>query len=338
MGRVLEVIFRHKIQLVVMSLAPILIALIVVLAQPRAYQATATLWALQRYSVIGATGPESDLTSTPATTQATALQELLQTRSFSLSVAGETNLADTLPASAHASKNTLNDAIYTEISTQVKVTPSSYNLYEISYNNKNPTVAKQVVAAVVDQFGAAATQFSVAEGKQLLVVYAGQLAKAQASSNAATQTASKYISQHPGATAQSDPVYSQLLTQAQGEQATVLNLQASITQLNQQLASVGPSSGGLYSIIDAPAVSDRPVSRLKTYALGGGVGLAVALLGCSIFIVLLLRQDRAPYSAVEAQQLTQLPVLMEIPYLPSAITPQTPRIRGAARGRTRHVG
>lgn len=337
MRRVLEVIFRHQIKLVVMTVAPILIAILVVFAQPRAYQASATLWALQRYSVIGATGAESDLTSTPATTQASALQELLQTRSFALSVAGETNLTSTLPAASRSSKSVLNDALFTEISTKVKVIPNGYNLFQITYDNKDPQVAQQVVAAVVDQFGAAATQFSAAEGKQLIVIYSAQLTKAQSSANAATQSASKYLSQHPGATAQSDPVYSQLLTQAQGEQAAVLNLQASITQLNQQLATVGSSSGGLYSVIDAPAVGSRPVSRTKTLLLGGGIGLAVALLGCSIFIVLLLRQDRTAHSASEAQQMTQLPVLLEIPYLP-ATAAQAISARSKPRSKSRLIG
>src|SRR5579859_4107411 len=98
MRRVLELIFRHWAKILGLLIIPVIISLGIVYVQPRAYEASTTLWALQRYSVIGATGPEADLTATPASTQATAVQELLQTRSFSLSVANETGLASTFPA------------------------------------------------------------------------------------------------------------------------------------------------------------------------------------------------------------------------------------------------
>ena len=335
MRRTLESIFRHQLQLAIMILAPILIALLVVMAQPRAYEASTTLWALQRYSVIGATGPEADLTATPASTQATAVQELLQTRSFSLSVANETGLASTFPAATRNNVNALNDALFTEISKNVRVTPNGYNLYQIVYDNKDPKIAEQVIAAVVDRFGAAATQFSVAEAKQLLLTYAGQLGQAQTTSTNATQAASKYLAAHSGATAQNDPVYSQLLNQAQADQTNVLNLQATIAQLNQQLATVGNGSGGLYSVIDAPAVGDRPVSRLKTLLLGGGIGLAVALLGCTIYLVMLLRQDRTAQSSTDLRRATEYPVLLEIPYLPATVGHQPAGTASGRRGRSR---
>lgn len=317
MRRTLEAIFRHQLQLAIMMIVPILIALAVVMLQPRAYEASTTLWALQRYSVIGATGPEADLTATPASTQATALQELLQTRSFSLSVANETQLASTYPASTRDNVNTLNDALFSEISKNVRVTPSGYNLYQVVYDNKNPQIAQQVIAAVVDRFGAEASQFSVVEAKQLLLTYAGQLNQAKTTSTNATEAASKYLATHPASTAQNDPVYSQLLIQAQADQANVLNLQATIAQINQQLATVGNGSGGLYSVIDAPAVGDKPVSRLKTLLLGGGIGLAVALLGCTIYLVMLLRQDHTAQASTDLRRVTTYPVLLEIPYLPA---------------------
>ncbi len=332
MRRILETIFRHIVQLAILATIPILIALSIAMAQPRAYEASATLWALQRYSIIGATGPEADLTSTPATTQATAMQELLQSRSFALSVAQETDLASTFDAATRNNPSALDDALAAEISSKVKVIPSGYNLYQITYQNAVPNVAQQVIAAVIDRFGAAATQFSVVEGKQLVVVYTAQLTQAQSLANAAAQAASKYLGAHPNATAQTDAIYGQLLGQAQADQSNVLTIQGNIAQLNQQLATIGNGSGGLYSIMDAPAVSDRPVSRLKTLALGGGIGLTVALLGCSIFIVLLLRQDRTAYASGDLQRISKLPVLLELPYLPAMASHDTVTVHSKSRG------
>src|SRR5260370_442274 len=82
---------------------------------PRSYQASTSLWALRRYIIIGATGPEPDLQATPAETQATALNELLQSRSFALTVANATSLASTLSASVRQDAQQRDDALYQDI-------------------------------------------------------------------------------------------------------------------------------------------------------------------------------------------------------------------------------
>src|SRR5438046_290398 len=122
---------------------------------PRTYQTTASLCAFRRYEVIGATGLESDLTATPAQTQATALYELLQSRSFALIVAKGTDLAPTLSLSPNvlADPQLLDDALFNEISHHVVVTPQGYNLYTISYINRNSQVAQHIVAGAIQQFG-----------------------------------------------------------------------------------------------------------------------------------------------------------------------------------------
>ena len=319
MRRALESIFRHRAKIVLLLILPIMISLAIVWAQPRQYEGAATLWALQRYSVIGATGPEADLNSTPAETQATALTELLQTHSFDLAVARETDLASTFNAATRADPNKLNLAVEQEISTKVIVTAVGANLYQITYDNKNPAVAQQVVAAVVDQFGAAATSFSIAEANQLIKSYQSQLPTAEQASNTATQAAASYAKAHSGVTTQSDPTYNQLLQQAQGAQANVDALQSNITQLNQQLATIGNGSGGLYNIVDTPAVDSQPVSRAKMFLLGGGIGLAVGLLIVTLLLVALSRRDRSAYTPDDLRRLTTLPVVLELPRLPTAL-------------------
>ena len=96
MRRVLEVIFRRPLQLLApIALFPV-VGLAVMYVMPRSYEAYASLWAFRRFEIITTTGPESDLQSTPAETQATALTELLQVHAFALSVANSTSLPSTL--------------------------------------------------------------------------------------------------------------------------------------------------------------------------------------------------------------------------------------------------
>src|SRR2546421_7366584 len=146
---------------------------------PRTYQSTASLWALHRYQVIGVTGPESDLLSTPAQTQATALSELLQSRVFALSVAHATSLSSTLDASVQKDPQLRDDALFNEISQHVQVGAQGYNLFTITYVNHNPEVAQQVVQAVIQNFGLQSQGFSVVEGQLLLESYQTELVKAK---------------------------------------------------------------------------------------------------------------------------------------------------------------
>ena len=93
MTKILEILFRNKMRLAALLLLPVLVSGVVVFFLPRSYQATARLFALTRFTVIGATGPEADLQSTPSMTQATALTGFLQTENFDLAVAEDSDLA-----------------------------------------------------------------------------------------------------------------------------------------------------------------------------------------------------------------------------------------------------
>src|SRR5690242_20252393 len=151
MTKILEILFRNKMRLAALLLLPVLVSGVVVFFLPRSYQATARLLAERRYTVIGATGPESDLQSTPAMTQATALTEFLQTVDFDLAVAKDTGLAKQMNVPPSDTQR-LNDALYAEISTHVSVIASGSNLFVVSYTNKNPVVAMQVVKSVVNHY------------------------------------------------------------------------------------------------------------------------------------------------------------------------------------------
>jgi uncharacterized protein involved in exopolysaccharide biosynthesis len=332
MRRALEIVFSHWIQIIALLVTPIVIALAIVFVQPREYEASTTIWANQRYSVIGATGPETDQFATPSATQATALMELLQTRTFDLSIAQESNLASIFDSATRADSDKLDDAIVHELSTQVTATPIGDHLYQITYDNKNPQIAKQVISAVVDQFGALATGFSATQAKQFIQIYQQQLAQAQKAANAATQAAANYAVDHPAATAQTDATYSGLLRQAQGTQATVDSLQGQITQLNQQLVTTADGSNSLYRVVDKPRVDSKPISRMKTLALGGGLGVAVGLLAVTLLFMALMRRDRSAYSADELRRFTGLPVALEVPHLPDALLAGATRTRSTIPG------
>jgi hypothetical protein len=293
---------------------------------PRTYQSTAALWAPHRYEIIGATGPESDLSATPAQTQAAALSELLQTRTFALAVANGTGsaLTQNLPANVKADPQRLDDALFNEISKNVVVTPEGYNLYEISYINRDPKVAQQVIEVVIKNFASQSTVFSVIEGHHILEGYQTSLIQAQSDADKAAAAEAQYIAAHPSLTLQqlaNDPQYLLLHTTTQQAQATVQGIRENIAALNQTISTQGTSGDSLFRVIDAPSAPSQSVSRLKQYLYFGGIGLGVSLLACALYIVILLRRDRGVYTASNLQKVTTLPMVMQLPHLaPTTVT------------------
>lgn len=288
---------------------------------PRSYQATASLWALHRYEVIGTTGPESDLQSTPAETQATALTELLQVHAFALSVADATSLPSTLAPDVQANPALRDAALFTAVS-KVQVAAQAYNLFVITYTNPNPLVAQQVIQAVIKNFSLQSQGFSVVEGQQLLAGLQTQLAKAKQDATNAVAAESKYIAAHPTLSKTdllNDPQYELLQAQAQDAQAALTNVQTTIATINQEISAQGSGSDNLFKVLDTPFVEG--VSRTKTYLMGGGVGLGLALAGCLLYVVFATRGDRSVYTPFDLQKVTAFPVVMQLPYLTGKTIP-----------------
>ena len=327
MHRVLEAIFRGPMRLLILVLLlPLVSVAFTYLFIPRSYQSTAALWALHRYIVIGATGPESDLQSTPAQTQATALTELLQTRAFVLPIAHETNLASTLnlDSSVLANPQELDDALFSEISQHVVVTGQGYNLFEISYTNRNPQVAQKVVKGVIQSYGSQSIAISGAEAQILLASYQAQLTTAQQEVNSAVEAESAYAVAFTGLSPNqllTNPQYAQLDAQRLQAQSQLQNIQNEITTINQALSTQGTTANSLFQVVDPPTLPDRPVSRSKLYLTAGATGLVLAILACALYIVILVRRDRAVYTPLDLQNVTSAPIIMQLPQLPARIVP-----------------
>jgi hypothetical protein len=281
------------------------------------YQSTASLWALHRYIIIGATGPESNLQATPADTQSTALMELLQSRSFTNQIAKATNVVSTLHLSPAilADPQRLEEALLTELSRQVRPTSGGYNLYAISYANSDPLMAQRVVKATIDTFAAQSQSFSLVEAGRFLDYYKEELAQAQAELRRATAAELAYMAAHPHlnqAGLAADPTYASLQARAQQAQATVGSVQSNIGTVNDEMAAQG--SRGMFQVLDPP-LPGIAASRTSKYLVGGGIGLGLALLACAAYLMVLVRRDTAVYSARELQQATGYPVLAELPAL-----------------------
>lgn len=327
MYRLLETVFHYPFRLLtLLLLCPAIGAGIAYFMVPHSYQAVARLWAYQRFGVITATGTDSNLYETPAQTQATALTELLNTRDFALSVTHGIDIAPTLglSASVRSDPQKLDNAIAADITKNVVVTTLDYSLYTITYTNRSAEVAQKVVAAVVTQFNLQGIQFAYGDSKHLLQIDQQQLVQAQQKAAQDLQTEQNYLKQHselsqPGVSPMNDPQYAALDAQRQQDQAAVQNIQLNINILTQQISATGTNLASFFKELDPPLLPAQPQSRTKQFLVAGGVGLGVAILACLIFLLILVRRDRAIYIHRDLERLADLPVVMEIPQLPTKI-------------------
>jgi len=319
--KLLENIFQHYILLMFMLFVPIIIGLGIGYILPPSYQASANLWALERFQIIGSTGPESNLQTTPAGTQADALTEMLQSRTFDVAVGAGTNLKSTLKLSAQDLSNPqkLNDAYVADISKNVQVVAKGTNLYAVIYTNSNPRIAFQVLNAVINQFQVQGQQFSIVQGQNLLQEDESQLTQMQDAALAAATNESAYLTHHPGSTITNDPEYALLNGQRLQAQTTLQNMETTIANLKQDIARQNAGGGAFFKTLDPPVVPDSALSRSKVLITSGSIGFALGLITCILYILIIVRRDRALYSAFDLQKVTFYPVIMQIPQLPNSV-------------------
>lgn len=325
MDRVLRTILQRSvlIRLFLFMSLPIVIGGVLVYRLPREYQATATLWALHRYDTLTATTVDYSNLATPAETQVTALNELLNTRSFALGVAQEANLANTLSAQTRENSTSRDDALVANISQNVQVVAQGYDIFTITYTGSDPQIVQQVVKAVVDHYHQEVQLVLATEGQNLVGTYQTQLLQAQQTAQSAAATESSYIQSHPhltGDALQRDSVYQLLHAQTQQAQLNVQNIQTDLNTLEQEIATHTTIAASLYRVVSIPPVPDQPVPRRKNLLLGLAGGLAIGLMASILFIALLLRWDRKVYTSSDLRKLTTYPIVMELPLLsPKAV-------------------
>jgi len=327
MYRLLETIFRYPLRLLtILVLLPVIGVGIAYFVFPHTYEAAARLWAYQRFGVITSTGTDTNLYETPAQTQAIALSELLNTRSFALSVAHGIDIAPTLQLSSDVLSNPqkLDDAVFANISKNVLVTPLEYSLYTITYISTSAVVAQEIVASVVNQFSTQGIQYAYGDAQRLLQIYQGQLVQTKQAAAQALDAEQAYLQAHPelrrpGIAPLNDPQYAALDAQRQQAQADEKNVETNITSLTQQLSAEGTNLESFFKELDNPLVPIQPQSRTKQFLTAGGVGLGVGIIACLVFLLILVRRDRAVYIPRDLENLVDFPIVMEIPQLPKKI-------------------
>jgi uncharacterized protein involved in exopolysaccharide biosynthesis len=302
--RYLETFYRHRLLMLMPILLALVGSLVLVVVQPRMYQATANLWF--------DASPLADSSAAnpyvaPADAQAAVLHELLQTRAFSLSVAHQGPLAEYLarnggspfsdPLSAVSGllgkgangtgatpQQRLDDLILQTINQRESVAPVGPHVLGVSFSAPDPVVAQGTVQAIVDEFF-------------------GQIS---ATRRAQAQAAVDFYNQQLRSTAK--PALTDRLAL---DQYSALLQKLNDAQLSLAAQDQAGASG--YRLVDKAQIPDRPVSRLKLLLLGTMGGLVAGLVLSTISLMLLTWADRTVRRGADIESLMGRRAVSAIP-------------------------
>lgn len=320
MRRALEIVFRQwRLFVLLLILLPVL-SLAIGFTMPQSYQASATLWAANRFnSTNAASAPQwyvmlSDTTITPSQAEAAALTELLGSRTFALQVAHAAGLSE--HTSGATTPQQVDNALFAEISHNVKVQSVGNNIVTITYTNANAQLATKVVAATMQTFATTTQQLALQTAKELLSADQTSLSGLQKSADDATAALYTFLSQHRSeasdyAKLNADANYQYLSAQVASAKQNVADVQSQVNQLQIQIATIGSQPDAFFTVQDAPTAVKA--SRTMILLLALAVGLAVALVISIVYVALLMRADHSAYSAADLTDALSVPVLAEIP-------------------------
>ena len=294
------------------------------------YEATARIWvdkpALD--SVLDPNAPSGFIVS-PGQQQADKLAQLLQTDSFVVAILTNTT------ASGRLASDPDRDRVIKEARGKLAVTPLGSNTVKISYTGSDPILCQQVVQGTIDQFRAWDLTARVEQSAIESQFYQKQLQIYQDQADAAAKRVDDFQRDHPYPDP-SSPQYLELQgLQRELESARAL-LSATRTKIEQANAanSLSDTSRQVeFQVLDSPTVPTRPAATLLRLVEYLALGL-VASFGFIFFAVAFATwQDTTIRNGDDLQRLTSVPLLDEIPHLPSDRVPGGGRHRpaGAAR-------
>jgi uncharacterized protein involved in exopolysaccharide biosynthesis len=306
MIRYLETFYRHRLVLVNLLVLSVVVAVLMVMAQPRSSESSAKIWL--DAPVLTSAGAQS--TATTADQSAAVLKELLRTHAFSTKVGARGGLADALAATPDSSGGILSRAqrmlarfgfgrilsrpqpiderVYDTLNKDVKVESDGPQVVTISFHAASAEVAQGTVQALLDQFSDEILSVRRAQSKTVVDFFAQQVKDQQAALSAADMTVSQYLAAHPQLRG-TDTTLLALQHAAdlarQRYQTLVLELdQAKLDQTAQEQAGAG------FRVIDPPGLA-LSGGLAKTVLRATVGGLAAGLMLTLFFLLALTAAD-----------------------------------------------
>jgi uncharacterized protein involved in exopolysaccharide biosynthesis len=307
--RYVETFFRHLLLLTL----PIAIALIgafgVVVAQPRVYSSSVKIWVDR--SSYGLTASDNSYL-TPAQEQSDVISELLRTRSFSLAVGKQGEIADELRSRAasnasqpiaklqsflglgsnalspSSSSDAVDDAVYAAVTKYATVQPTGPQIITVTYTDNDPQVAAATAQAVFDQFVVQLLSTKRDQTKAAVDFYTTQVKGAESDVNAADANLFDYLGRHPelanNTISSADPTLAALRQTDDLVRKRYDDLTAKLDGARLDDAGLAQAGPNGFHILDKARVPAGPDSHtlLLVEAAAGGLLAGLAISACGL--------------------------------------------------------
>jgi uncharacterized protein involved in exopolysaccharide biosynthesis len=305
--KALDVFFRHKLIIILPFLLLIAAgALFATTQEDSDYESQAKVWT-QRTPLLSSQLGGDDSFSSPASSQARVLNELLSLRSFRLAVAMRISSLSGLTIDEQVDAVRNGTAVYS----------SGNHIMTVQNKNEDPQLAQEIISAIILTYSERFQETVSAEAEAASLFYEERLATARADLDAAKTDLVTYqqasgIDPNSGA---SDPELTSLtvrVDRAESDYADALDRLQEI-YLQRDAALTGRDLG--FQVMDPPSFPTSSVTTpkrdlLMLPVLGGLLGIAASV----AVLFALVRMDgsvRLPFEAARSG----LPVLAVVPNL-----------------------
>ncbi len=281
--------------LLILSILPLVGAALYVGQAEALYESRGTLWV----SESGTTGQANlglgadNQFATPSQRQAEALNQLMATESFALSVARRVGLLD--GASDREVEWRTTDYLGRELTVlrglreSVGVRSSGPNLMIVTARNRDPELARATADAATSLYLERVSDEATRKTDLAVSFYQQRLDGAKETLDALDREVTQYVAAHPlartpGAPPVYDPTFERLQSSFSTQNQLVASLQKEYEVAQLDAATTEEGLKGRYSLLDAPSLPSVPVARnlsslvlplAAALAVGGGLSIAV---------------------------------------------------------------
>ena len=267
------------------------------------YESTAYISARSPVTLAGVSiGIGGSPYNSPALNASNAINELLQSHSFDLSVAQKTDLAKQFDLTTRTGQ----DAATAQIQREVTVAPATVgeDAVTITVDDASAAIAQQIAQRLIDEFIAQYAQRQIQYDKQAETLLSQQIVTTQAKLVKDQAQLQRYQAAHPDASA-TDALFAQYQQAVTQDQNDLQTFNSSLNQAKLDETALADGTINVLTILDPPVAPLHTTLHLKKLIIYPGIGLAIALALIALIAGIETLRDRSVYSTQELRDIVE---------------------------------
>jgi hypothetical protein len=314
--------FRFAPVLVVLPIAALFAVIAIQRSSPLLFASQGTLWVSESGTTGGGKlelGAENVYAS-PSQRQADALNQLLATKSFALTVAEAAGLLEPQPgdsADPSVTPDTRESDALRTVRSSISAYSSGTNLMVVVARDSEAANAQALAKAVTDLYLERVTTEATRKTELAVSFYSQRLETAKERLDSLDHELTAFVQKHPEVVKPPNPTYDVTFTRLESEfdaqNVLVTDLQREFELAQLDAATTAEGQAGRYYLVDSPALPlepIRPTIRTRLLPLLGALALS-AMVGAALVYVVMVT-DHSLRSSEDVRDL-KVPVIALLP-------------------------